>query len=475
MNYLKKYCIHPFLIAIFPTLALYTTNRNQVGFEEIIRSLLVSFGIALALFLLLRLLNLNHQKTGLVISIGAIFFFSFGHMLTVLADAQIHKYLIPSPELATIFWLIIWVILTWIANRSSTKTTQITLFLNVVSIVLVGMTCIQLIINSVYASEPVDQAALFEEDLGLLTTAWSNNVKPNTLPDIYYLILDGYGRQDMLKKVMGFDNTSFIQSLQDRGFYIAQESTSNYSNTAPSIASSLNFGYLTNLSDTVGKKTMDYQELRELIRENRIFQMCRQYGYEIITFQTGFSTTEIQSADQYIETGCNLNPFESMLIKGSFAVLWSSNKIANCYKDRIIEPLEHISKIQGTSKPKFVFAHIMAAHPPYVFGPNGESISGSTHVEVDTEVDGLMQIDIQRYSDQITYINSLMIEMIDEIQEKPGTKPVIILQGDHGSGMYMDWQSVKHTCFSERKAILNAYYLPDVKTNQLISFHHTCE
>ena len=37
-------------------------------------------------------------------------------------------------------------------------------------------------------------------------------------PDIYYLVLDGYGRSNVLLSDYGFDNSEMIAALRDRGF-----------------------------------------------------------------------------------------------------------------------------------------------------------------------------------------------------------------------------------------------------------------
>jgi hypothetical protein len=65
----------------------------------------------------------------------------------------------------------------------------------------------------------------------------------NPPPDIYYIILDGYGRSDVLKKY-GYDNSDFLNSLRDLGFYVADCAQSNYAQTKLSLTSSLNFNYV---------------------------------------------------------------------------------------------------------------------------------------------------------------------------------------------------------------------------------------
>ena len=41
---------------------------------------------------------------------------------------------------------------------------------------------------------------------------------PQNPPDVYYIILDSYAREDFLKAVYDYDNLEFIKALQDRGF-----------------------------------------------------------------------------------------------------------------------------------------------------------------------------------------------------------------------------------------------------------------
>jgi hypothetical protein len=57
--------------------------------------------------------------------------------------------------------------------------------------------------------------------------------------------------------------------------------------------------------------------------------------------------------------------------------------------------------------------------------------------------------------------------MIDTILENSASPPIIIIQGDHGSGMYFSNVSKDDSCLKERASILNAYYLPGLADNPL--------
>ena len=73
-------------------------------------------------------------------------------------------------------------------------------------------------------------------------------------PDIYYIILDAYGRHDALGE---FDNTDFLKELESRGFFVATNATSNYKYSIQSLASSLNLAYLDGLEARAPKTDRD--------------------------------------------------------------------------------------------------------------------------------------------------------------------------------------------------------------------------
>ena len=81
-------------------------------------------------------------------------------------------------------------------------------------------------------------------------------------PDVYYVILDTYGSASMLREFYDFENSGFITSLQNRGFFVAEESFSNYAMTTLSLASSLNMYYLDRLSPELGESPKNYETPR---------------------------------------------------------------------------------------------------------------------------------------------------------------------------------------------------------------------
>ncbi len=79
------------------------------------------------------------------------------------------------------------------------------------------------------------------------------------------------------------------------------------------------------------------------------------------------------------------------------------------------------------NSPKFVLVHLMAPHPPYVFGSNGE--------EIIPESLGLKDIDEnfneEFYLGQLEFVNLKMKESVEKLLDT-NNPPIIIIQSDHG-------------------------------------------
>src|SRR5204863_650879 len=67
---------------------------------------------------------------------------------------------------------------------------------------------------------------------------------------------------------------------------------------------------------------------------------------------------------------------------------------------------------------------------------------------------------IRGYIGQLQYVNRRTLGAIDAILRGSRRKPIIIIQGDHGSRMNLDWDSLEKTDLREPYSILNAYLVP---------------
>jgi hypothetical protein len=289
------------------------------------------------------------------------------------------------------------------------------------------------------------------------------------LPDIYYIILDGYGRADILANLFDYDNTEFLDYLTAKGFYVAHESRSNYCQTLLSLASSLNLTYLDGLVRQIGVEYGGAGPVADMVNNSAVFHFLERHGYELVTFSSGYPGTEIRNADRYLTPRWYPDEFQVTLINMTPIplVLNALYDMHDWHRERILYTFENLPDASELPGPTFVFAHIIAPHPPFVFGPNGERIAPELQFVL---ADGSHLIErrgmtreeyVAQYRGQLMFINSRVRGAVDAILSTSQRPVIIVLQADHGPGSMLDWDDPNNTDLEERLSVLNAYYLPD--------------
>ncbi len=401
------------------------------------------------------------MRAGVITSLSVVLFSSYGHVYNVLHGKSLFGFPIGQANYIAAAWASLWIVLSWLAWRKLTDPAGINRILNVISILLVCMPLASLGIfwGKTAAASGIDPAA------GPPAAGLSG---AGRLPDIYYIILDEYGRSDMLDQTLGYDNAAFLEDLRGLGFTVADKSYANYGITLHSMSSSLNFRYL---NDSVTSKPEDEPAnthlLLEMIHHNRAREILEENGYTFVTFATGYPFSEIQDADEYLAPENYLNGIEMEYIKGSALAIFSDAINAQRERALILNAFNRLSAMPefepGT--PKFILAHIQSNHVPFVFGPNGEAVAPWAWPAGADQ--GQAKSYAQAYSDQAAYMNRLILATVSAILKTSPVEPIIVLQGDHGTEQYLDWYSLENTCVKERMSILNAYYFPGGDTGAL--------
>ena len=292
---------------------------------------------------------------------------------------------------------------------------------------------------------------------------------PVNRPDIIYIILDGYGRSDALKRALGFNNDSFIAGLQGRGFYVAEDAHSNYCQTELSVSSSLNMDFIQDLLPRVTKKDSDRAPLGNLLDHNAAAKYLRDRGYTFASITTGFPPLQFPSADIDMRSQEGLSLIESALVQMT-PIGGNRQAVESMFDNRRTQLSAAFDSLESLAipspKPRFVIVHILAPHPPFVFGPDGERLKHHGTYGFWDGSDFMDEVgkpeDYQRgYSGQAEYIGKRMLQSLDILLKQPGPKPVIIIQGDHGSKLRLDQATLVHTDVNECFPNLNAFLVPD--------------
>jgi len=476
-NSLNKIPIHPVLFGLYPVLFLWEDNIDQIPFFATLRSFLLSLGLVLLVYVLTSITYRNFKSAAIITSTILILTLSYGHFYNYIeANPNLNNVIGYFRLLAILgFILVVCVYFVWRFRDSLQLTNQI---MHTISFLLVIMTVGKigwffLSRSSAQLSSPKTQ-----EVPANITNSIDNNQR-----DIYYVVLDSYGREDLLKSRFDYDNSSFINELHELGFVIPECTLSNYDSTTYSMISSLNMVYLSELPTPIMSKKNHGVQLDPYIKHSDVRKKFEALGYITITFKALYPNLDIKDSDIYydfqestdlynkLETEnfqylffnttvlriiteiLELRP-EYMFVEDASAVQVYVARIfkpqMKLFRTRLFkqyeqnlyafEKLETIPNIPGN---KFVYAHLFSTHQPFVFTANGQ-------------VRWPVNENHEAYKDQITYTNSRMIGIIKTLINNSSTPPIIILQGDHS-----------YVQDNDRNKILNAYYLPEGGNEQI--------
>jgi hypothetical protein len=460
---------HPLLFAIYPVLALFAVNIDQVKSTTIVRSLLLTLAASIIVWLLINLVVKDWRRSAILVSLYFTLFFSYGHIYHFLEVHPIFGISLGRHRVLGVIWLCIAIACTWLVVRRMKRTRNATQALNFISVVLIAMPILSMLVYTIRLQSSKIEETRISARNGQITLQSSAE-----MPDIYYIILDAYTREDVLKDKFGLDTSPFIDELKKLGFYVADCSQSNYAQTELSISSSLQMDYQEKISERYTGGKLDMIWMPELIQDNEVRRNLKQLGYADVVFENGFYWLLWNDADVIYSQSrsglgraqslLNVNGFEVMLLQESATLMLTDsfsifadrfmpikNYPNNVHRDRLLYMFEKFKTLPTSVKsPKFVYAHFVAPHGPIVFGPDGEPTNPISNADQEAFIKG--------YAGEVAYLDKRVLEIVHEIISNSATPPIIIIQGDHGDDRA--WGE-------DRMKILNAYYLPGVDQSQL--------
>lgn len=452
ISFRKSIVIHPILFAVFPVLSIFSQNIQEVNPADIVMSLIIILIFTVIIWLFLSLILKDYRKSGIIVSIGLVLFFSYGHIFNIIQGLTLWDFEIVRHRFIMIPFLALFIAGIYFVTKSK-KFDKVTTVANAIaaSLIIISFSTV---------------VAYTFENPGLLSIDIENEktisiLSTNNPPNIYYIILDEYASLDTLRDVYNYDNSDFLSSLEERGFFVAYDSHTNYALTFLSITSSLNMEYLNHLSDKIGTDSRDRKLPNELFTNNKVMKILKSNGYNIVNLSLNF----IKLSDH--DLCLNLfftKEFEVILWESTIAkpLLITIMGIDQAHRDLILCKFSQLTKLNQTiEQPFFVYAHFILPHPPYVFGEDGEPVTPKS-LSLDADV----WDDKPSYVNQVKFSNKKILETIDLILTESDIPPIIIIQSDHGTptllgGSGLNWNNVSEDSIKERMSILNAYYFPE--------------
>jgi hypothetical protein len=448
--------VHPLLAAAYPVVFLFAANAaDQVTLQPLWLPLFAAItGAAVALTVLWAVVR-DPWRAGLVVTVLVTLFFWYGHawnLTGALLGSQV-------PLIAA--WIVAAVGGVVLAVRAGDWRRPASAFLNLVTAALVVFNAAEIAAYSLGGT-----AAAVTAPSG---TPSVQGPESAARPDIYYLIFDRYGSGENLAEHYGFDNSPFLDALRERGFYVADEAHANYIKTPLSLVSSLNMEYLDDealqAEAASGKDSgVIHRQLRAPLR---VPTELKELGYRHVHVANWWEPSATNATADVVLRYEAASEFSSAVLRMSALGAVGAGTTVDPYDRAVL--YQHtlyefgvLEEMADDPDPKFVFAHFLVPHPPYVFRPDGSFVRDEP-IETDDERAGYLR--------QMEYTNDRILGLVDRLLDRPpDERPIILLQADEGpfparydaDEWRFDWRTASTEEIEEKFGILSAYHLPGV-------------
>jgi hypothetical protein len=449
---------HSLLLGAYPALFLFAQNlADQLTLEPLWLPLVVSIGVAVGLLLLGYALVRDWLRAGLMASAVLLTFFAFGHVWNVLSPFLAERWLL------AIFWVAAGGLLVLLAWQGGAWVRPLTGILNLVlwALVLYNVVTIGTVVATTRAISPMS---------GEVPAV---SVGAAGRPDVYYIVLDRYAGEETLRRFYDYDNSPFLEALEERGFAVAHDSWANYFKTALSMFSTLTMEHIDGDEwddadpDTFGPIHRAFQQ------RMAVPATFKELGYEYVHIANWWEPTSRNVDADVIYRFTQSTEFGASLVSTTLLGLLEPENTDQRAEEmhgvplqraHVLYGLEALQRASERSGPTFTLAHFTLPHPPYGFNPDG---SEPTAEQKEERTDG------EEYIAQLEYANNQMIEFIDSVTDvDPGEPdPIIVFQTDEGpfpprfavpNSDNFPWLEATDDEIQWKFAILTAYRMPGV-------------
>lgn len=452
---------HAVLIGAYPALYLFAQNADeQLVLDPLWGPLAISVAAAAGALVALALLLRRPVYSGLVVTLGAVLFFSYGYVWPWASEFM------PAQGWFIGAWVAVAGIglgVIWFTRRWSDG---ISTGLNV-------LTAVGVLINiGIIGAAQLDTVAVAQAQVPAPSSAIG--VPPDDPPDIYYIILDRYAGQGALTQTYGYDNSAFYADLERRDFYVAPAAHANYLKTPLSLVSSLNMTYLD--ADELAAEQDDGEDRGPIHR-----RMADHLAVPVLLKGLGYEYVHISSWWQPSQENVDADRVYRYLGESEFSNVYWRTTFARVFEEEV-EPLEYYDwrnlraftetgldaleyQVPNLGEPKFVFAHILLPHDPFFFDADGSFMD-----KAQVNAQGWNQ----SYVRQLRYTNGRILRIIDTILAASDQPPVILLQADEGpfperyrtNENYFKWADATDAELEEKFGILSTFHLPGVDPDE---------
>lgn len=439
--------LHPLLLAAYAVLFLYAANIDEVLPADVIGPLLVALLVAGVILVLCWLLYRDRRRGALLATaiVGAVFF--FGHVSSQFDEEAVGETL----QLA--LWVALVVAVAIYAARARGSLDNVTSLLNILGLILVGMSLVTIL--------PAESGRAADASEG--EPVASNEIETTRSPerDIYFLVLDRYGSDWSLRQRFGIENDIY-PDLEAAGFQVIPGGRANYHASDFSLATALNMRYQDDLAAALDGPSIDRTPVRERLARHEVGEFLRSQGYRYYHLGAWWNPTRSSPiADEVLALG-KTTEFDTVLRETTLlpalqrlaGVAPEDTHSRSQHRDQALFAFRQLQRLADTPGRKFVFAHVLMPHTPYVLAEGGRYV---------LEAEAKQKSEAELFEQQLEFTNEKVNELVAKLLEGPDDEdPIIIITGDEGPYLCYEIDCVDGSpeVYGIRLGTLRAYYLP---------------
>ena len=273
-------------------------------------------------------------------------------------------------------------------------------------------------------------------------------------PDIYYLVLDGLARADVLDEVYGVDVAAFTEILQRDGFVVADRALGAHPLTWLSVPAVLEQEYQAHPGRR-GRPATHSRSNGIMSGNNRTHEELTEQGYRFVTATEDeapfcdLNLSPIRERTTCLVQGNSMDaairvrlvemtPLLGLANRGIFPGLLSrwltaedlrptrdSEAVQAFLVDDLLDVVQSV-KTNHEGIPIFVLAHLMYPHPPFTLDSECEPSSHPGFRPSFDSWDDLVGLKMG-----VACTQKQILELIERVE----SDAVIVLQSDHGPGL----------------------------------------
>jgi hypothetical protein len=461
--------LHPVLIAAWPILYLWASNKGEVQAGEAIGPLVVAIGVTLIVVGGLIAVGVGPARAALIGSIFAAEVLLFGHVTDALASLRI------SETRVLLGWLGIGAAACVLVLRVRRDPRTLTILLNLVSALLVANSLVAIVTDEVAEIARSDQPAAPAASTAGGTSAGRSPAPSATgLRDVYLIVVEDYGSPRTLRQYLDVHDDGFFDWLTSSGFKVLPSTTSNYGRTPLSMASLLNMTYLDQVAAAQGPGSSSYAPVNAMVDRSAVARFLKDRGYLIAQLGSQYYLTAHSSLADVNPVFGRTSDFQTVLYQSTILPAIAGRLgFEDAFTERKVNDeayrweLATFPTLRDLAGPKFVLTHLFLPHHPWIVDKDGAYISAAADKK---------RTPAERFDAQWAEVDRQVRTMIEPLLQGPeATRPIIILTTDEGPNPEnmatidgdLDWSGATDAQLDQKFGIFAAYYLPGVDSSSL--------